>query len=139
VHRLGLNLDKRFKKTVSNLFQRTILPFEALVWVEVKVNMNVKLIAALVIVGVLAVTLVGLVAAQIAISNPSGTTANASTNSGFFGWMGRCFGLRNAQYSGTQSPAYRNQPENITVTCPNTYTPATIQGYCGYGRCMGLP
>ena len=51
--------------------------------------MNTKLIVALVVVGVLAVTAVGLVAAQIATSNPNGTT-NGAANNGFIGWLGNC-------------------------------------------------
>jgi hypothetical protein len=99
---------------------------------EVKKNMNTKLIAALVIVGVLAVTILGLVAAQIATSNPNGTTTNSLTNNGFFGWMGRCLGFKGASSYETQSPAFANQHENITVTSPNT---TTYQGYYGNGRC----
>jgi len=99
--------------------------------------MNTKLIVALVIVGVLTVTVIGLVAAQIATSTPSpnGTTSNGATTGGFFGWMGRCLGFRGAQYYGTQSPTYAGQPENITVTNPNTGISTTYQGYYGYGGC----
>ena len=97
--------------------------------------MNTKLMAALVIVGVLAVTVIGLVAAQIATSTP---TANGSTNetpgSGFFGWMGKCLGFRGAANYGTQAPDY-NQPENITVTNPYTNTTTTYQGYYGNRGC----
>ncbi len=100
--------------------------------------MNTKLIAALVIVGVLAVTVVGLVSAQTATSNPNATTTNGAPSNGFLGWMGRCFGFRSTQYYGTQSPAYTNQPANITVTDPYTNTTTTYQGYYGYGRCMGF-
>ena len=98
--------------------------------------MNTKLIVALVIVGVLAVAVVGMVSAQIATSTPNGTTTGA-TNNGFFGWMGRCFGFRGAQSYGTGTSAYQGQPLNITVTNPNTGTTTTYQSY-GYGRCMGF-
>jgi hypothetical protein len=64
--------------------------------------MNTKLIVSLVIVGVLALTVVGLVSAQIATPNPNGVA-----NNGFFGWMERCFGLRGAQNYGTGTPAYQ--------------------------------
>jgi hypothetical protein len=67
--------------------------------------MNTKLIGALVIVGVLAVTVVGLVSAQTATSNPNGTTTNGAPSNDFLGWMGRCFGFRSTQYYGTQSPS----------------------------------
>ena len=103
--------------------------------------MNTKLIAALVIVGVLVVTVVGLVAAQIATStpNPNGTTATG----GFFGWMGRMMGSRGMQFYGTSSslstgyPAQIGRPVNITVNNPNTGTTTTYQGYFGYG-CSGI-
>lgn len=98
--------------------------------------MNTKLIVALIIVGVLAVAVVGMVSAQIATSTPNGTQAGA-TNNGFFGWMGRCFGLRGAQNYGTGTSVSQGQPLSITVTNPNTGTTTTYQSY-GYGRCMGF-
>jgi len=94
--------------------------------------MNTKLIVALVIVGVLAVTVVGLVAAQIATSNPlpKGTTSsNGASKGGFFGWMGRMMGFRGSSYYGTQAPAIQSQPENITIYNPNTNTTTSYQGY----------
>ena len=97
--------------------------------------MNTKLIVAVVIVGVLAITVVGLVAAQIASANPSGTTGNGATFGGFFGWMGRCLGFRGASFHGTEAPTYPIQPENITVYNPYASTTTTYQGYYGYGRC----
>ena len=98
--------------------------------------MNTKLIVALVIVGVLAVTLVGLVAAQAVTSSPApnGTTTNAPA-SGFFGWMGRMMGFRGVPYYGSQVSTSGSQPLNITVTDPNTGTTTTYQGYYGYGGC----
>ena len=99
--------------------------------------MNTKLIAALVIVGVLAVAVVGLVAAQVATSSPNGTATNGTPNGGFFGWMGRCLGFRSSQYYGTGTPVHQGVPANITVTNPNTGTTTTYQGYYGYGGCMG--
>jgi|WetSurMetagenome_2_1015567.scaffolds.fasta_scaffold88126_2 hypothetical protein len=103
--------------------------------------MNTKLIVALTIIGVLAaLAVVGLVSAQIATSTPSpnGTAVNGAQAGGFFGWVGRCFGLRGFQYYGTGTPAYQSQPANITVTDPNTGQTTTYQGYYGngYGRCM---
>jgi hypothetical protein len=102
--------------------------------------MNTKLIVALAIIGVLAVTTVGVVSAQIATStpNPNGTATNGAQNGGFFGRVGRCFGLNGSQHYGTGTPAYQGQPANITVTDPNTGQTATYQGYYGngYGRCM---
>jgi len=84
--------------------------------------MNTKLIVALVIVAVLAVTVVGLVAAQIATSTPSpnGTTANGAHTGGFLGWMGRCLG-------------FRGDDNNFNSPCANPTT--TDQGSNGYGRC----
>jgi hypothetical protein len=103
----------------------------------VKKTMNTKLIVALVIVGVLAIAVVGLVSAQIATPTPNGTSPNGAPAGGFFGWVGRCFGLRGSQYYDTGTPAYRAPlPANITVTDPNTGQTATYQGYYGYGGCM---
>jgi hypothetical protein len=99
--------------------------------------MNTKLMVALVIVGVLAVMVVGLAAAQITTSYPNGSTTNGSPNNGFFGWIGNCFRFRSAPYYGTQSPVYPNLPANITVPNPYTNTTTTYQGYYGYGRSMG--
>ena len=94
--------------------------------------MNTKLIVALVGVGILALAVVGFVAAQAAsTAAPSGTTGTAQSG-GFFGWMGRCLGFRGTSY-GIQSPGYASQPENITVTDPNTDTTTTYQGYYGNG------
>ncbi len=99
--------------------------------------MNTKLIVALAIVAVLAVAVVGLVSAQIATSAPNGSASGAANN-GFFGWMGRCFGLRGTQNYGTGTTTYQDLPANITVTDPNTGITTTYQGYPGYGRCMGF-
>ncbi len=103
---------------------------------EVKKNMNTKLIVALVLVGVLAVFAVGLVSAQISASTPNGTSANGASNGGFFGWGGRCFGFRGAQYYGTGASIYQGLPSNMTVTNPYTGETTTYQGY-GYGPCIG--
>jgi hypothetical protein len=103
----------------------------------VKKKMSTKLIVALAIVAVLAVAVVGLVSAQIATSAPNGSP-NGATNNGFFGWMGRCFGLRGTQYYGAGTTAYQGLPANITVTDPNTGVATTYQGNIGYGRCMGF-
>ena len=97
--------------------------------------MNTKLIAALVIVGLLAIAVIGLASAQIVKTAPNGTPNGATTN-GFFGWMGRCFGFRGAQYAGTETSANQGLPSNITVTNPNTGTTTIYQGYYGRGRCM---
>ena len=94
--------------------------------------MNTKLMVALVIVGVLAVAVVGMVAAQIATPTPNGTT-NTSPVNGLFGWIGRCFGLRAQQYSGTQTAASQEKPVTVTVTDPNTNTTTTYKEYPGYG------
>jgi hypothetical protein len=96
--------------------------------------MNIKLIAALVVVGVLAISLVGIIAvsAQVAASipTPNGTVPNGASTGGFFGWMGRCLGFRGAPYYGTGTSAvFPQQPLNITVTDPNTNTTTTYQGY----------
>ena len=133
-----------------------------------KKKINTKLIVALVIVGVLAVTVVGLVAAQAVTLSPTqnGTAANRTPYSVFFGWMGRMMGFRG--YYGTQAttgsqplnvtvidantntttsyqvqsgfgmPYYQNQPQDITVTNLNTGTTSIYRGYYGYGGCGGM-
>jgi len=99
--------------------------------------MKTKLIVALVIVGVLAVSLVGIVAvsAQVATSTPTpnGTAPNGASTGGFFGWMGRMMGFRGAQYYGTGTSTVPQQPLNITVTDPNTNTTTSYQVQPGYG------
>jgi hypothetical protein len=96
--------------------------------------MNAKLIVALVVVGVLAVMVVGLVSAQTATVNPNGTSNGAAN--GFFGRMGRCFGFRGTQNYATGTSAYQGQPANITIIDPNTNQTTTYQGHYGPGRCM---
>jgi len=106
--------------------------------------MNTQLIAALIIAGVLAIAVVGLVVAQVAstTSSPNGA-ATGKANVGFFGLMGRMMGSRSMQFYGTSSssstgyPAQIGQPVNITVTDPNTGTTTTYQGYYEYG-CGGM-
>ena len=132
--------NKPFQKFVSNLFQFCFRELsyhsKPIVQFEVKKTMNTKLIVALVIVGVLAVAIVGLVSAQIATQTPipRGTAPNGAPYNGFFGWMGRCFGYRGATYYGTQAPADQAPlPANITVTNPYTNQTTTYQGSYGYG------
>ncbi len=86
--------------------------------------MNTKLIIALVLVGVLAVAVVGLVSAQIATSAAENETGTGGPQ----------------PYYG--APAYAASPANITVT--DLYTNQTptypYYGYgygYGYGPCMG--
>ena len=99
--------------------------------------MSSKLIAALIVASVLAIAVVGLVAAQAAsTSTPNGTTRTVSS-AGFFGWMGRCLGFRGTYNNAAQAPAYVGQPDNI-ITNPNTGTSTTYQGYYGYGPCSGM-
>ncbi len=96
--------------------------------------MNTKLIVALVIVGVLATTIVGLVAAQSnVVPTSNGTNANGAQAGGFFGWMDRMMGLRGTPYYGTQAPSIGSQPLNITVSDPNTNLTTTYQAYPGFG------
>jgi len=100
--------------------------------------MNTKLIVALVIVGVLAVTFVGIVAAQAAFSSPApnGKTTNGAPVGGFFGWMGRMMGFRGTQYYSTQATTNQEQPITVTVTNPNTNTTTTYQVPPGYGTSL---
>jgi hypothetical protein len=95
--------------------------------------MKTKLLVALVIVSVLAVSLIGLVAAQIAAPSPSTTagSTNRAAYNNIFGWMGRCFRFGGAPNYGTQTPAYPNAPANITVTDPYTNTTTTYQATWG--------
>ena len=96
--------------------------------------MNTKLLAALIVAGILAIAVVGFVAAQVATTSPTPNGTSASANGGFFGWIGRCFGIRGAPYyATTQAPANQSQPITVTVTDPNTNTTTTYQGYPGYG------
>jgi hypothetical protein len=85
----------------------------------------------------IAVTVVGLVSAQIVTSNPNGTT-NGATNNGFFGWIGNCFRFRSTATYGSQSSIAPNLPTNINVTDPYTGATTTYQGEYGCGRCMGF-
>jgi len=99
--------------------------------------MNTKLIVALVIVGVLAIAVFGLVSAQVAsTSGPNGTTTNGAPNNSFFGWMGRCFGFRGSQNYGAGTTLDQGFPANLTVTYPYTNETTTYQAYYGYGGCM---
>jgi hypothetical protein len=91
--------------------------------------MNIKLVVTFVLVGVLAVFVVGLVSAQIASPTPNGATTNGVTSNGFFGWMVRCLGSRGAPYYETETPAFPQQALNITVTDPNTNTTPSFQGH----------
>jgi|GEM_PF-3183586 hypothetical protein len=100
--------------------------------------MNTKLIVALVVLGVVAVALVGLVSAQItATPSPSAAPNGAAASAnGFIGWIGRCFGYGAAPYYGAQGQVAPNLPANTTV--PNPYVNPPVQGYYGYGRgCWG--
>ena len=96
--------------------------------------MNTKLIVALVVFGVLTVSLVGLVSAQVA-SSPS--PSDAQSVNGFVGWVGNCFRFNGAPGYGTQCSAAQNQPANTGA--PNPYiNTAPQQGYDGYGDgCKG--
>ena len=131
---------KTVSKSVSLMFQATIIPpQDPSIVCEVKKKMNTRLIVALVIVGVLAIAVVGLVSAQIATpaQTPNGTASNVTPAGGFFRWIGRCLDFRSPQYYGTATSA--NQAPisaNITVTDPNTGQTATYQGYYSYGGCM---
>jgi hypothetical protein len=91
-----------------------------------------KIILAAVTLAAVAIVAVGYASAQIAAtSNP--TTGAATPYNGFWGWMGRCFGINGAPYYGTQAPTSASQPLNITVIDPNTNTTTSFQMYPGYG------
>ena len=103
--------------------------------------MNTKLIVALVVIGVLALTVAGFVAAQAAsASGPNGATRSAQSG-GFFGWMGRCLGFRGAPDYATGSIDNQTQPITVTApTNPNTSTTTTYQRYFGgCGMMRGYP
>ena len=74
-------------RTVSLLFQQTIMPFGSNSKGEVK-KMNAKLIATLIIVGVIDVAVVGLAVAPVAsTTSPPNGAATGTANGGFFVWM----------------------------------------------------
>ncbi len=58
-----------------------------------------KILIALVAITALTLVAIGLASAQIAANQTyTGTTPNtAAPNSGFLGWIGRCFGFRGNQ------------------------------------------
>jgi hypothetical protein len=129
-------LNNCFKYCFSHRFSQLSYHSRVYYVVEVEMKMKIKLLVALVIVGVLAVSLVGLVAAQIASPSPSGTGASANNSpiNNFFGWVGNCFRFRGTPNYGVQTPGYLNAPAN-TATNPYTNTTSTYQGY--FGPCMG--
>jgi len=62
-----------------------------------------KLLIALVAVGAVGLVLVGLASAQIAAYQSFTTNPTDATNSGFWGWIGNCFGYTtNKPYASTQ-------------------------------------
>src|SRR5208283_3487063 len=119
------HVEKCFKKLFHFCFSELSYRSKPIVCIEVKKNMNTKLMVALVVVGVLAVTVVGLVAAQAASTPALNGTTGTAQSGGFFGWMGRCLGFKGTQYYGTGTSAYQGIPANITVTNPNTGTTTT--------------
>ena len=61
-----------------------------------------KIIIAVVALATIALVIIGIAAAQItATPNP---TTGITSNNGFWGWMGRCLGFREATYNGTAVP-----------------------------------
>ena len=87
---------------------------------------NTKIIIAIVAVAALALTVVGVAAAQVA-QNQYYTNAAPNTqapNNGFWGWIGNCFGYGTAQgYDGQ----YVAPPAGVNATGP------AYQGGYGYG------
>lgn len=93
-----------------------------------------KIAIALVAIAALTLVVVGLASAQMAANQPYNTTNSntAAPNGGFFGWIGRCFGIRSQPYTG--SPYLAPQvPTNSSVPAP--YQPN--QGSYGYGYGYG--
>ena len=96
-----------------------------------------KIIIALVAIAALTLTIVGLAAAQISANQPYNNTGpsqnNYSPNTGFWGWIGNCFGFRSSQPYGTQYVA-PTAPANSPV--PGPYQSGYYGNGYGYGPCM---
>jgi hypothetical protein len=91
-----------------------------------------KIFIALVVIAALTLTVVGLASAQAAAYQTyAGTNPNTAPNSGFWGWMGNCFGFRNSQPNANQYVAPQ-APTNNSVPAP--YTGSYGYGY-GFGPC----
>ena len=93
--------------------------------------MKTKIIVALIAVSALALSLVGLAVAQ-AVQYQNNATApqdGSAPNSGFWGWIGSCFGWRDTQTNYYGEPV---GPQN-----PSSDQAASNQGgyYYGYGPC----
>jgi hypothetical protein len=95
-----------------------------------------KIAIALVALGAIAIVAVGLASAQLSANQTYTDPATGTTvpySGGFFGWLGRCFGLGPAQtYYGNPYVAPM-QPANSSATAP--YAP--YQGGYGYGYGYG--
>jgi hypothetical protein len=100
-----------------------------------------KIVIALVAIAALTLAIVGFAAAQIAQNQPCANTTtdpnNTVPNSGFWGWIGNCFGLRTGQPYANQ---YVVPPVTINSSVSAPYQPYQGgyygNGY-GYGRSMG--
>lgn len=100
----------------------------------IKHMQKTKIVIALVAVAVLGLVLVGLASAQIGVNQYSATNPTAAPNSGFWGWMGNCFGYSNNQQYANQYPT-QQAPTDQTAPAPNQpYQNGYGYGY-GYGPC----
>lgn len=101
---------------------------------------NAKIIIAIAAIAALTLAVVGLAAAQI-VQNQiyTSTQTNAqSPNTGFWGWIGNCFGWRTTapQTANQQVPIGPVQPTQPTE--PNATVPPVPNqngNYYGYGPC----
>jgi len=98
-----------------------------------------KIVIALVAVAALTLVAVGLASAQMIADQPYATTNpnQAAPNTGFWGWLGNCFGY-------TTNQAYAGQyvapqaPTEGSVPAPAPYQGGYGNGYgygYGYGPC----
>jgi hypothetical protein len=96
-----------------------------------------KIAIALVAVAALTLVAVGLASAQLQANQPyNGTTSpnQAAPNTGFWGWLGNCFGYGTNQAYAGQYVAPQ-APTDGSVPTPEPYQP--YQGNYGYGYGYG--
>ncbi len=87
---------------------------------------NTKIVIAILAIAALALTVVGVAVAQNQFYTNAAPNTQTSNN-GFWGWIGSCFGLRDAQGSEGQ---YVAPPTGVDA-------PAPIQGGYGYNYGYG--
>ena len=92
----------------------------------IKKMQKTKMIIALAVVAVLTLAVVGLASAQIVANQTyAGTNPEGTANTGFWGWVGNCFGYKTNQPYGSQYVAPQGSADGSV--------PAPYQGGYGYG------